>query len=132
MACGFKSGGRTKGTPNRKTAEIVERLEALDCDPLEGMVALAMDDSNPPELRGRMYSELAAYLYPKRKAVEHSAEDGSASVTFSWMSSQDVRSLPSEELVNVILQRIADGDVPTDEVPQLIDVVRAELGERLS
>ena len=29
-----------------------------------------------PELRGRMFSELAQYVAPKRKAVEHSSEDG--------------------------------------------------------
>jgi hypothetical protein len=28
------------------------------------------------ELRGRMYSELAQYVAPKRKAMEHSADDG--------------------------------------------------------
>jgi len=132
MARGFKTGGRTKGTPNRKTVEVVERLAALGCDPLEGMAALAMDASNPPELRGRMYAELAAYLYPKRKAVEHSAEDGTASITFSWMRSEDVRSLPSEELTDLVLQRIADGDVPAADVPQLMDVLRAQVGARVS
>jgi hypothetical protein len=29
-----------------------------------------MDEAHSPELRGRMYAELATYLYPKRKAVE--------------------------------------------------------------
>ena len=37
MALGFKTGGRTKGTPNRRTAEVSEKLEALGCDPIEGM-----------------------------------------------------------------------------------------------
>jgi len=132
MARGFKSGGRTKGTPNRKTLEVAERLAALNCDPLEGMAKLATDESNPPELRGRMYAELAACLYPKRKAVEHSAEDGLASVTFSWMSREDVRSLPSEELTDLVLQRIASGDVPAADVPRLMDSLRAQIGARVS
>jgi len=34
------------------------------------MARLAMDEKNMPELRGRMYAELASYLYPKRKAIE--------------------------------------------------------------
>lgn len=75
MAFGHKTGGRKKGTPNRRTAEVAERLAALDCDPLEGMAALAMDDSNAPELRGRMYAELAQYLYPKRRAIESAPEE---------------------------------------------------------
>ncbi|MEI7658898.1 MAG: hypothetical protein WCK33_12625 [Phycisphaerae bacterium] len=62
MALGFKTGGRTKGTPNKRTVEVMEKLEALGCDPIEGMARLAMDTSNPPELRGRMLSELAQYL----------------------------------------------------------------------
>lgn len=69
----MKTGGRTAGTPNKKTAEAMERLEALGCDPLEGMAMLAMDSANAPELRGRMYAELAGYVYPKRKAVELAA-----------------------------------------------------------
>ena len=40
------------------------------------MAALALDPTNPPELRGRMLAELAQYIAPKRKAVEHSAEPG--------------------------------------------------------
>lgn len=132
MARGFKTGGRTKGTPNRRTAEVSERLAALGCDPLEGMAALAMDASNPPELRGRMFSELAGYIYAKRRAVEHSAEDGAASVTVSWMASEDVRSLPTTELVDQVLQRVADGDVPAADVPQLMDVLRSEIGVRAS
>ena len=75
MAFGHKTGGRKKGTPNRRTAEVAERLAALDCDPLAGMAALAMDEANAPELRGRMYAELAQYLYPKRRAIESAPEE---------------------------------------------------------
>jgi hypothetical protein len=38
------------------------------------MVALAMDEANAPELRGRMYAELAAYCFPRLRAVELKAE----------------------------------------------------------
>lgn len=76
MANGRKTGGRMKGTPNRRTLLVEELLSHLECDPIEGMVRIAMDLSNPPELRGRMYAELAGYLYPKRKATEIKLEDG--------------------------------------------------------
>jgi len=107
MAHGWKSGGRKKGTPNKRTLELTERLEALGCDPIEAMALIAMNrldcglcggtgqapdkEGQPcavchgkgterilPELRARMYAELAQYLYPKRKAVEHSGPDGEA------------------------------------------------------
>ncbi len=35
-----------------------------------------MDPAAPIELRGRMYAELAGYVAPRRRAVEHSAEPG--------------------------------------------------------
>src|SRR4030095_67280 len=100
MALGRMTGGRVTGTPNKRTAEIMERLEVLGCDPIEGMARLAMDESNPPELRGRMFSELAQYVAPKRKAVEHSAGNGAGSVTFSWLNSDDLRSLSTAEMTD--------------------------------
>jgi hypothetical protein len=76
MALGKKTGGRTKGTPNRATRELAERLTELGCDPVEGMARLAMDPRMPPELRGRMFAELAQYLHPKRRAVEVRDQSG--------------------------------------------------------
>ena len=103
---GIRYGGRQKGTPNRKTEEIAEKLHRLKCDPLEGMAMIALNkvpcgacrgagktkyklpgdetihertcehchgslmEVCSPELRGKMYSDLAQYLHPKRKAVE--------------------------------------------------------------
>jgi len=45
------------------------------------MAKMALDEGNTPELRGRMFSELAQYIAPKRKAIEHSGEGGEP-VTF--------------------------------------------------
>jgi hypothetical protein len=70
VALGRKTGGREKGTPNKRTHEVQEMLAELDCDPIQGMARIAMDEANSPELRGRMLAELAQYAYPKRKAVE--------------------------------------------------------------
>jgi hypothetical protein len=53
MALGRKTGGRVAGTPNRRTIEVIERLESLGCDPIEGMAKIAMDEANPLELRRR-------------------------------------------------------------------------------
>ena len=75
MAIGKKTGGRLLGTPNKKTTEIQAVLAKMGCDPILGMALLAMDANNTPELRGRMYAELAQYVAPKRKAVEHSRNE---------------------------------------------------------
>jgi hypothetical protein len=74
MALGHKSGGRKAGTPNRKTQDISALLDSLGCDPIEGMARIAMNKVHTPELRGRMYAELAQYVYPKRKSVEVSGD----------------------------------------------------------
>ena len=100
MASGRKTGGRSKGTPNKKTEELAQRLADIGCDPVEGMAIIAMDEGNPPELRGRMYAELAQYLYPKRRATEIRTDDGWAACGVShrykragadlWMSKVDM------------------------------------------
>ena len=69
-------GGRQRGTPNIATAEVQAKLEALNCDPIGGMarIATAAEKRGDDELAGKMYRELAQYLYAKRKALEHSAD----------------------------------------------------------
>ncbi len=61
-----KTGGRAKGTPNKRTQSVMERLEALGCDPIAGMAKIAMNTKNRIELRGQMYKELAQYVAAKR------------------------------------------------------------------
>jgi hypothetical protein len=76
MALGRKTGGRVKGTPNKGTVAVAERLEAIGCDPIEGMARIAMDIKTPIDIRAKLYSELAQYIAPKRKAIEQSGESG--------------------------------------------------------
>ena len=59
---GERRGGRQKGTPNKVTQEIVDKLRALGCDPIEGMARIAMDPESKPELRLKAYVELAQYV----------------------------------------------------------------------
>lgn len=94
-----KTGGRKKGTPNKATLTVAEKLEALGCDPIEGMARIAMDEKNSPETRGRYYSELAQYLYPKRKPVDLSS-DQSAVINVNTtldLGGSDVGDQPSSQ-----------------------------------
>jgi hypothetical protein len=75
---GAKTGGRTAGTPNRRTTDLMERLEALGCDPLEGLARIAADPTTDTTLRARVFADLLPYLYPKRKALEMTGADGGA------------------------------------------------------
>jgi hypothetical protein len=129
MALGKKTGGRVAGTPNRRTQDVIERLAALNCDPIEGMAKIAMDEANAPELRGRMFAELAQYVAPKRRAIDHSAAEGAGEFTVRWMNA-DARELPTADLVDRLLQDIAAGEVPAAEVPQLMDALRIQIAAR--
>jgi hypothetical protein len=76
MAKGIKTGGRSTGTSNRSTAKVKQTLEALGCDPIEGMARLATHERAELSIRFQAYKELAQYIYSKRKALEHGAETG--------------------------------------------------------
>lgn len=51
-----KTGGRQRGTPNKATVDVAEKLAALGCDPLKILASLAWipktqgssDESAPP------------------------------------------------------------------------------------
>ncbi|MBA2307269.1 hypothetical protein H0W26_04005 [Candidatus Dependentiae bacterium] len=66
-APGERRGGRSKGTPNKKSQDIRERLLAMGCDPIEGMARIAMGQSpcfECPKAKGRQkYSVGIAGLY---------------------------------------------------------------------
>lgn len=72
------NSGRKKGSICKLSADVRSRLEALGCDPIEGMALISLDEKAPVEIRARMNAELAQYCYPKRRAIEHSGPGGNA------------------------------------------------------
>lgn len=81
--------GRPKGSPSKRSQKIEDRLNDLECDPIEGMARIAMmaelDAQSESEAKSRLphltlakdcYKELAQYVAPKRKAVEMEATVG--------------------------------------------------------
>lgn len=75
-APGERRGGRQKGTPNKVSLDVAAILAKMDCCPFKGMAEIAQDPNASLELRGRMLSELAQYIGPKRKAIEVSGPEG--------------------------------------------------------
>jgi hypothetical protein len=97
---GKKTGGRQKGTPNKKTQDVMEVCERLGLNPIEVLARFALGDWNglgyesaqievnhteygsvlkytiDPGVRSKCAAELASYIFPKRKAIEHSGPDG--------------------------------------------------------
>ena len=82
--------GRTTSLAPTKKLDVLEQLRILGCDPIAGMARVAAEaeqgmtkiDKNGKTvvvkdyaLAGQMYKELAQYIAPKKKAVEHFKED---------------------------------------------------------
>ena len=84
---GNKTGGRQKGSKNKKTTldHLLDNFP--DCDPLLKMAELASDDAKITKdgievlkiddtLRFQCYKELAKYCYPTLRSIELTGEDG--------------------------------------------------------
>jgi uncharacterized membrane-anchored protein len=85
---GERRGGRKKGVPNKATLDVAEKIKALGCDPIEGMVKVAQMALEDRDLSvaGRMYSELAQYVAPKHKAIQmgFEREDGVKEIKITY------------------------------------------------
>lgn len=66
-----KTGGRQKGTPNKKTQVLGDKLEALGLDVPSRLVELLPGLS--PEIQAKILLDLLSYIHPKRKAVDQTA-----------------------------------------------------------
>ena len=69
-------GGRPVGSKSKLSQRAAERLDAMNCDPLEGMARIAEECIRDGDraLAGAMYKELAKYVAPQLKSVEYKVE----------------------------------------------------------
>ncbi len=70
MALGRKTGGRTAGTPNRKTAEVQAKIEKAGVTPLQFMVEVLQDENQSFQNRQWAAREAAPYLHPKLSSTD--------------------------------------------------------------
>lgn len=73
MAKGKKTGGRTKGVPNKVTAALRAELADRGETPLDYMLRVLRDPDADPERRDRMASAAAPYIHPKLAQIETNA-----------------------------------------------------------
>lgn len=92
MAKGKKTGGRTKGTPNVPTFDLIATLKEKGFEPAAALVevyteAMALYKKKNKDNKGwgagpaldtagRAASDLMEYVYPKRKSVELTGKEG--------------------------------------------------------
>jgi hypothetical protein len=65
MALGLKTGGRKKGSRNKRPRELIERIEASGLVPLEYMLSVMRDESAAPERRDDMAKAAAPYVHAR-------------------------------------------------------------------
>ena len=68
-----KTGGRARGTPNKKTAERAKLLSALKVDgkdPVSFFASILKNEDAPLDLRFNAAKELAPYAHPKLASIE--------------------------------------------------------------
>lgn len=82
-----KTGGRTKGTPNKATAELRERFTLL----LESNFDTIQSDLNTLEPKDRIKTllEISKFVIPTLKAVENSIELNNENLHFDF----DIKSI---------------------------------------
>lgn len=78
MAQGRKTGGRTKGTPNRATAARQQEVAESGLTPLDFMLQVMRDEDKPEDFRLEAAKAAAPFVHPKLSAVtaEVSGPDG--------------------------------------------------------
>ncbi len=89
-----KTGGRQKGVLNKKSRTLLEICESKGFSPFEAMLELAIDGDKD------MLKEVSQYLYPKRKAIEHSVDPALAEAAdrLEQMNREEKIALLKEEL----------------------------------
>lgn len=85
---GNKTGGRVKGVPNKRTLTVIETAEEMGVNPIEFLCLVMKAEvdklKDVPTLDQRIAAakELASYMFPKRKAIEHTGKDGEKLFTY--------------------------------------------------
>ena len=69
---GNNGNGRKKGVPNKRTQGVIDQLETLGCDPIEGIATIAKLSMAAEDYATALnaFKDLAQYVAPKRKSIE--------------------------------------------------------------
>jgi hypothetical protein len=69
MATGKKTGGRRKGTPNRRTAELRAEMVASGEMPLDHLLRIMRSPGEPAATRFAAAKAAAPYCHPQLQAI---------------------------------------------------------------
>jgi hypothetical protein len=106
-----KTGGREKGTPNRATSVLREKLAALDCDPMEELVKIARDPKTETGVKVNIFSSLMRYTSPIPKPVDDSDQERGIG------DESDLTIEEAIKLAHYVLERYGPNATPQQENP---------------
>jgi hypothetical protein len=116
VAYGRKTGGRTPGTPNKKTVDLTAKIQALvdrgEAEWPEVVLARLCKDEDK-ETRGWAADKLMPYLHHRRIAIAPSEGDGSNTLVLSAL----VREIGGGNIVDVG----ENGNGHTEETGALVE-----------
>lgn len=133
---GKRYGGRQKGTPNRDSIRPWQIALAHKFEPIELLIHFARGDEKAlgwgeplkiekggvvfikdritPEMRLNAVMEACSYLYPKRKAIEHTGPDGGP-IEHKSVDMTDLLKDPEAVMLMKRLQSKVNGSSSTQE-----------------
>lgn len=82
-----KTGGRKKGTPNKLTAARKAAILASGLTPLDYMLSIMRDETQPQKMRMKAAAAAAKYVHPKLKSVDLSGHAGGGGTTIRQLAS---------------------------------------------
>src|SRR5260370_28791785 len=90
MARGRKTGGRKKGSRNKRPRELIERIEASGLVPLEYMLSVMRDEKQPQDVRMEMAKAAAPFVHPRLAAVKMQGDRGAPLFDLSALSDSEL------------------------------------------
>ncbi len=93
--------GRKAGTPNKNTMDLMQKCADKGVDIFDELLLIAMTTLTPMD-RFRYFSDIAQYIYPKRKALE---VDANVNMDLA-KKAQEYSELPKEEQIQLMEEEI--------------------------
>ena len=114
MAKGFKTGGRTTGTLNKRTQEMLDEIASTGEAPLQYMLRVMRDPEAPAARRDAMAIAAAPYVHSKMAQVDATAQDKKNIIGVrlwtreEWLAQRDAQQGNSRLITNDVSDAVLD------------------------
>lgn len=123
-----KTGGRVKGTPNRATVALREKLAALGCDPVAELVGIAKDPKTETGFKVNIYTLLLRHTNSVPRPIDDT-NVGDATTNGAMMAPEEALSL-AKYVIEVLGPNSAPQGEKTPQTDGKTDLPDRERGGR--